>query len=222
FLKDYITLSRIYDVVAGAYARRVYVDRAFQKKTNELVQRHIGAIVAEPQTPYVTVDHSTIETIKQRKEGTATKVINLIKNIQKTAEECSGDPFLIALAERAKAVQESFEDRQTSTEEALAALFEEIEKNEKRKQEQAAKGLDSLSYFVLCQLTAAGIPNAEEASRKVGEAFIRYPNWRQSEAEMRELRKQVTFAILAQEDDLAKVTAIVEALFSLLEKDFRP
>ncbi len=36
----------IYEVVRNAYARRVYVDRAFQKKTNELVQKHIGAIMA--------------------------------------------------------------------------------------------------------------------------------------------------------------------------------
>ncbi len=49
-------------------------------------------------------------------------MINLVKAIEKTAEENSGDPFLVALSERAKAVQESFEDRQTSTEEALAAF----------------------------------------------------------------------------------------------------
>ena len=43
FLDDYSTLSAIYQVVSNAYAYRVYVDRAFQKKTNELVQKHIGA-----------------------------------------------------------------------------------------------------------------------------------------------------------------------------------
>ena len=42
FMDDYATLSGIYDVVRNAYATTVYVDRAFQKKTNELVQRHIG------------------------------------------------------------------------------------------------------------------------------------------------------------------------------------
>ena len=43
FIDDYATLSGIYAVVRNAYARQVYVDRAFQKKTNELVQKHIGA-----------------------------------------------------------------------------------------------------------------------------------------------------------------------------------
>src|SRR5437667_3566434 len=116
FMENYTTLSGIYEVVRNAYARRVYVDRAFQKKTNELVQRHIGAVVADPEKSYVAIDRSTIDAIKQRDEGKATKVINLIKSIQKTAEENNNEPFLIALAERTKAALESFEDGQTRTE----------------------------------------------------------------------------------------------------------
>jgi len=222
FIENYATLSGIYEVVRNAYARRVYVDRGFQKKTNELVQRHIGAVMERPEKDYVAIDKSTIETIKQRAEGKATKVINLVKSIEKTAEENSDDPFLIALADRAKAVQESFEDRQTTSEDALADLLAAIEKNEQRKKEQAAKGLDGLTYFVLCKLTDDGIPNPEPASKKVREAFARFPNWQRSEAELREVRKQVTFAIFAQEDALEKVTATVDALFILLQKSFRP
>jgi type I restriction enzyme, R subunit len=222
FIENYATLSGIYEVVRNAYARRVYVDRAFQKKTNDLVQRHIGAVMERPEKDYVAIDKSTIETIKQRAEGKATKVINLVKSIEKTAEENSDDPFLIALADRAKAVQESFEDRQTTTEDALADLLAAIEKNEQRKKEQAAKGLDGLTYFVLCKLTDDGIPNPEPVSKKVREAFAKFPNWQRSEAELREVRKQVTFAIFAQEDDMEKVTATVDALFILLQKSFRP
>jgi type I restriction enzyme R subunit len=223
FMEDYITLSSIYDVVRNAYARRVYVDRAFQKKTNELVQRHIGTqMVAKPLAEYATIDEKTIETIKLRDEGKATKVINLVKAIQKTAEENSDDPFLVTLSERAKAVQESFENRQTSTADALAELLKDIEKNEQRKKEQAAKGLDGLTYFVLCKLTDDGIPNPEPVSKKVREGFAKFPNWQRSEAELREVRKQVTFAIFAEEDDMAKVTATVDALFILLQKSFRP
>ena len=39
-------------------------------------------------------------------------------------------------------------------------------------------------------------------------------------AELREVRKQVTFAIFAEQDDMEKVTATVEALFNLLQKSF--
>lgn len=38
---------------------------------------------------------------------------------------------------------------------------------------------------------------------------------------MREVRKQVTFALFAQEENMDKVTATVEALITLLQKSFR-
>jgi type I restriction enzyme R subunit len=223
FIEDYTTLSSIYAVVRNAYARTIYVDRAFQKKTNELVQKHVGALMSAPPTAKdaVAIDKSTIDAIKQRDEGKATKVINLVKSIERTAEDNSDDPFLVALSERAKAVQESFEDRQTTTAEALTELLEAIGKNELRKKEQAVRGLDGLTYFVLCKLTDDGIANPETTSRKVAAAFAKFPNWRRSEAELREVRKQVTFALFAEEDDIEKVTATVEALFTLLHKSFR-
>jgi type I restriction enzyme R subunit len=222
FIEDYTTLSNIYLVVRNAYTRRVYVDRDFQKKTNELVQKHIGAAVSEPVADFVVIDRSTIETIKDKEEGKATKVINLIKAIQKEAEEKSDDPFLLAMADRARAVQEAFEARQDSTEQALDNLLTAIAKNEARKKEQAAKGLDSFTFFMVSKFTEEGIPNPEKVAGRVREAFERHPNWKTSEAEFREARKQVTFAIFSEEDDLDKVTATVDALFTLLQRSFKP
>ena len=221
FIDDYATLSAIYQVVRNAYTRRVYVDRDFQKKTNALVQKHIGASLADPVAEYVVIDRSTIETIKLRDEGKATKVINLIKAIQKEAEERSDDPFLLTMADRAQAVQEAFEARQDSTEQALEELLAAIAQNEERKKAQAAKGLDSLTYFMMSKFTDEGIPNAEKVAGKVRKAFEKHPNWKTGEAEMREARKQVTFAIFSEVDDLNKVTATVDALFTLLRRSYQ-
>ena len=125
------------------------------------------------------------------------------------------------MAERARAVQDAFEERQSSTEKALEDLMAEIAKNEARKKAQAEKGLDGLSYFVLCKLTDDGIENAEAVSGNIREAFAKHPGWKDGEGELRELRKQVTFAVYAEEEDLDKVTATVESWCNLLEKAFR-
>ena len=218
FLDDYATLSSIYAVVRRAYAKTVYVDKAFQRKTNELVQKHIDTTVMEQSDKFVKLDRAAIDAIKKAEEGKAVKVINLIKSIERTALENSDDPFLVAMAERARAVQESFEDRQSSTEEALSELLKQIERDEERKQIQTVKGLDGLTYFVLCKLTDEGVANAETASKKVREAFAEFTNWRESEKELRELRKKVTFAIFAEEDDLNKVTTLVDSIFTVLQK----
>jgi len=218
FIEDYTTLSAIYEVVRKAYTRTTYADRAFQKKTNELVQNLVASRMAEPVGDYVVIDGSTLETIQRRGEGNATKVINLVKAIQKEADEQSEDPFLVAMAERARAVQETFEERQESTGEALESLLAEIDGDERRKTEQAATGLDGLTYFVLCRLTEDGIRNADQVSRKIRDALTAHLNWRTSEAELREVLKEVTFAICAEEDDLDKVAATVDALFRTLLK----
>jgi type I restriction enzyme, R subunit len=112
-------------------------------------------------------------------------------------------------------VQESYEERQKDTAEALSELTDIIEANERRKQEQAAKGFDGLTYFVYSTLLKAGIPQPEAVSQKIRAAFVEYPNWLRTE---KDLRQQITFALYAQEDDLDKVTSTVEHLFTLLMK----
>lgn len=221
FMDDYGTLTAIYQIVRKAYTRTVMVDREFQAKTHHLVQQQVGSYGvggAGGLGEIVAIDGNTIELIKNKPGGDGTKVINLIKSIEKLAQENSDDPCLIAMAERARAVQESFEQRQTSTAEALAELLREVEGNEARKKEQAEKSFDGLTYFVYRSLLDAKIQNAEVVSRKIRHAFTEFPNWKRSENELRELRKKVTFAIYAETEDLDRVTALVDELFTLLEK----
>jgi len=218
YIADYTTLSAIYSVVRKAYTKQVYVDREFQAKTNRLVQEQIGTYGVGQILDLIEINAETIELIKSKHAGDGTKVINLVKSIEKHAEENSDDPFLIAMAERAKLVQESFEGRQKSTSDALEELLKEIKNNESRKQQQAEKGFDGLTYFVYRTLLDAEVADAEEVSRQVKTAFLEFPNWRKSEKSLRDLRKKVTFAIYAQTDDLDKVTRLVEDLFNLLER----
>ncbi len=218
YLDDYTTLSAIYEVVRKEYARRVYVDRDFQRKTNELVRETIDSYDITSVDEFLEINAETIELIKKKKGGDGPKVINLVKSIAKKAEEQSDDPYLIAMAERAKAVQESFENRQTSTTEALEELLKEVAANELRKKEQAEKGFDGLTFFVYRTLLDAKVENAEEVSRKIKEAFVEHPNWKRSENALRDLRQKVTFAIFAGSEDLEQVTTLVDELFTLLEK----
>ena len=218
FIEDYTTFSAIYSIVRKAYTKRTMVDREFQRKTNQLVREKVDTYAIEAPTDLFEINEKTIQTIKDADDGDATKVINLIKSIQKHAEENSGDPVLILMSERAKAVQESFEDRQCSTQDALDSLLEEVEKNEQRKREQAEKGLDGLTYFVYRTLCDFECPNAEEVSKEIGKAFVEYPLWHEYDDDLRKLRREVTFALVAEEDDVDKVASWVDEIFNLLRK----
>jgi|CXWL01.1.fsa_nt_gi type I restriction enzyme R subunit len=222
YLNDYATLSGIYAVVRKAYSKMVYVDREFQKKTNELVQQHIDTGQIQAVTQFVEINPETIKLIKEKQGDYNTKVINLVKSIEKAAEDASDDPYLVGMAERAKAVQDSYEDRQTNTADAITKLMQEIEANDRRKKEQAEKGFDGLTYFVYATLLEVGIPNPETISKKIRAAFVEYPNWASTEKDLREVRQKMTFALYAEEDDLDKVAATVDHLLTLLMKAQNP
>lgn len=220
YLGDYASIAAMYDVVRNAYAKRVYVDRDVQRKTNKLIQDHIGSYDVEMVTDFVEINERTIEKIKEQQGGDATKVINLVKLIERTAEEESGDPFLVAMAERARAIQEQYEDRQLATREALKALIGEVESDQDRQRRQAERGLDDITHFLMQKFVEEDIPNAVQVAERAGKAFVEHPYWQISEAETREVRQKVTFAIFREEDDFERITRIVDDIFSILQKAY--
>ncbi len=218
FIDDYRTLSAIYHVVCKAYSYHVTVDRDFQKKTNQLVREHVGCEDIERVDALLKIDDQTIEYIQAARGGEATKVINLVKSIERQAGEDHHDLNLVAMAERAQTVREKFENRQISTAGALAELQKDIGEGESRKKEQAEKGLDGLGYFVYRTLDDAGIGNADTVSRKIRQALADCPHWNSSENALRELRTKVTLAIHAEVDDPKRGAAMVDTLLTLLKK----
>jgi type I restriction enzyme R subunit len=218
FINDYTSLSAIYAVVRKAYTRTVDVDRDFQRKTNALVQEHVSLLPGALPMQSMAINSDTIALIKKLQGSGSTKVINLVKSIEKAAQESSDDPFLIAMAERARLVQQSFEERQTATSDALSLLLAELEANEARKKEQSEKDFDALTFFVYRTLLEAGIASPEAVSTTIKAAFVAHPTWRSSEKALRELRQAITFAIFAECDSLEQVSPIVEGLFRVLEQ----
>ncbi|MCX6779012.1 MAG: HsdR family type I site-specific deoxyribonuclease, partial [Candidatus Magasanikbacteria bacterium] len=93
-IDSYITLSSVYQVVRNAYTKQVHIDREFQKKTSELVQEYIQSSPIKLGTELVRLDEKGIAIIRDRNQPDEVKVINLIKSIQKLAEEKANDPVL--------------------------------------------------------------------------------------------------------------------------------
>ncbi len=218
YIDPYATFASMYQVVRKAYTKKVYIDKEFMRKTANLVKDHVETSGLKQVNDIIELDEKTIEIIKQKSGGKNTKVINLVKSIEKTAEEQSDDPYLIAMAERAKQIQESYENRQSATSEALEALLDEIKKNEARKKEQAKLKLDNLTYYIYKELETADIKNPIETGREIKKILEEFPDWQASEKAMREARKKVTITIYKSMDDLDKVADLVEHLFSALFK----
>ncbi|PWB51300.1 MAG: restriction endonuclease subunit R [Candidatus Methanoperedenaceae archaeon] len=213
YIDNYSTLSAIYQIVRNAYTRGVQVDREFQRKTYELIQQKIGMTNLQQVNEFFEINEETIKKIQDTQDNDNTRVINLVKSIEKIAEEESDDPFLIGLQERAAQVEEHYEDRQISTQEALNEIKAICEDDIKRKKEQVEKGFDGLTFFIYRTLLDKDFKNADEITRQIKKEFVNNPNWKTSEKELRDLRKGVTFAVLSEEEDIDKATTIVEDLF---------
>ncbi len=68
----------------------------------------------------------------------------LARAIEKRAEEGGHDPYLIRMAERAKAIQEDFDRGRTDEARALERLFRQIELSDRRR-DHRARALDTES-----------------------------------------------------------------------------
>jgi len=216
WLEKYATLSSIYQVVQNAYAKMILVDREFQRKTNELVKSKITGTTPDFNNEFFEINEKTIDKIKDTQDNDNTRVINLVKSIERIAEEESDDPFLIGIKERAEAVEERYEDRQISTQEALDEIRKIYQEEIKRKKEQAEKGFDGLTFFIYRTLLDKNIKNAETVTKQIKEEFLNHPNWKTSDKELRELRKAVYFALLSEEDDIEKAANLIDELFNHL------
>jgi type I restriction enzyme R subunit len=122
------------------------------------------------------------------------------------------------MAERAKRSGE-FRGSQASHGRGFEELFKLVENNERRKKEQAEKGFDGLTYFVYRTMLDAGLSNPDEVSKKIKSAFVEHAGWKQSEKGAQRAAEEGDFAIFPKEDDLNKVTAMVDDLLPCSKAD---
>lgn len=190
YIDNYMTLSSVYQVVRNAYAKQVHIDREFQKKTAELVQEHIQSSPIKLGTELIKLDEKGIEIIKEKNQPDGIKIINLIKSIQKLAEEKANDPVLISVKERAEDIMDAYSSRQMTTQEALKQLLELADGESKRNEEQQKEGISSVAWFIRDVLSKEKIVDMQAV--KDLEAIINeYPEFARSEKLTRDLRNDL-------------------------------
>ena len=64
YIDNYATFSAIYQIVRNAYARRIQVDKEFQRKTNQLIQNKIGMSNLAQVNEFFEINEETIKKIQ--------------------------------------------------------------------------------------------------------------------------------------------------------------
>lgn len=190
YVDQYMTLSSAYQVVRNAYADHVSIDREFQKKTAALVQEHIQSSPIKLGTEIVRLDEKGIALIKEKNQPDEVKIINLIKSIQRLAEEKSNDPVLISVKERAEDILDAYSSRQMTTQEALKQLLALAEGEAERSAEQEKEGISSVAWFIRDLLAESKIIDMQVV-KELETIIGQYPEFTKSEKLTRDLRNHI-------------------------------
>ncbi len=215
YLEDYMRLAWNYWALRAAEAPGPG-SRDFYRKTERLVQDHArSGVISEPEEIY-ELGEGALERIASSNAPDRVKVFNLLKLIDgKVRAEADHSPHLVPIGERAQAIVEAFQQRQTTTQEALEQLKLALEELEEVEREGRDAGLsrEALAGFYLLQ--EDGADRALEIATAMGEAMDAYPYWRESEDQERHLRRSLYLTLSGAAPDHMP---IVDRMLDLLKR----
>ncbi|MDZ7400014.1 MAG: type I restriction endonuclease subunit R, partial [candidate division KSB1 bacterium] len=225
FLRPYIndmeTLARMYRMLREAYEPGIDVDRDFSKKVAQLVQEHTSGGRIRDTIEVYQINDRTLELIEQSQVSDTERVFNLLKSIEKEVREHVGaQPYLKSIGEKAALIIELFKSGQKQTLEALEELKKLIVEINEARAEQQAKNLPKEIFSIYWVLKNEGIGSPEACANQMIETFQRYPHFRTSSAQEREVRSKL-FSVLVKSGlkDMERVKAISETIMRVLKGD---
>jgi type I restriction enzyme, R subunit len=219
FLYDYEELVRMYYVCKSAYDRQQPVDREFLRKTEKLVQEQTQSGEIQAHTKFAAINADALEAISAGNEPDTVKIFNLLKALAAmVADQAGMQPYLINIGDRAEEIAQMFEDRQITTQQALAGLENLVSRVKEAETSRDETKLTPDAFAVFYYLRNLEMENEKAlvAARKVENAFEQYPHWKVSEKHERNVR----MALYKVLDDVGveDVTEVGSRLIDLLRR----
>ena len=141
------------------------------------------------------------------------KVLNLSKSLaQLVADESAKKPFLLPIGERAEAVRREYENRQISTQQALAEFLKLAEETTRAETERKQMGLDGNAYAIFKTLQPLHADVTPAQAQSLDTIFARFPDYQWNEQQKSQLRAEFYRALLA----IVSKDKIIQAANALL------
>jgi len=220
YLEDYQALVAMYRLLRSAYEPHVPVDKSFLRKTAEIVQQNTAThAVREPGATYEIGVGALLALLKADQPETV-KVFNLLNELYRLVEaKGKEEPHLIPIGERAEAIRQAFEERQISSQQALAELDSLIcqlrEAEDERRKSQLSTEAFAVSWWLRVQKRMTS-----EAAQKLAAAmepvFREYPHWGTIPAQERELRTRLYKVLKGA--SIGDLVAWADEILALLRK----
>lgn len=217
YIDDYEQLGRLYQVLRAAYEPHATVDRSFLRKTERLVQEHSHTAGIEPMEAEYELTPEVLKNLADQDKPDAVKVFNLLIAVRKLVEEeAARMPYLVPIGERAEAVAEAFEQRLSTTQEALSQLTRVAEELANAEERRKKSDLPNEAFAALLVLERDGARGAETAAKASAAAFDANPHWRESAEQEKEVRLALYRAL--KDSEPKRMFALVEGILGVLKR----
>lgn len=196
YIDEYRALSELYATIQLAYSQRIYTDPDLTEKTRALLREHTSLYRLELPGAIHELGPAELAALKQADSSETVKILNLTKAISaKVEQEAASDPFLISIGEQAEALKQSYEDRQISTQQALAEFEKLAQQIVDADGERRALGLSANAFAVYTALRAFKPDLTAEQAQSIDAVFAAFPDYRWNQQQASTLRAQLYLAL---------------------------
>lgn len=152
--------------------------------------------IHEPQAIY-EINADTLAALKAGQEPEPVKVFNLVKSLMATVDEQVGQqPYLVSIGERAEAIHAAYDDRQMTTQEALAEAARLVEEFNRIQKERAEKNFDTNTFTIFVTLRQHGFEDPHGPAVEINALFDTHPHWQANANARRALKAKLYKALL--------------------------
>ena len=214
-IDDYNALAVLFSWIRQAYSDRVYVDREFTRKTKALLREHTESSDLEPPTVIYELGPQALAALKESDAPDTVKVLNLRKLITNIVDtEGGAKPYLLSIGERAEAIAALYDDRQISTQEALARFEELMQQTVDADAKRQDLDIDENTFAIYTALEMVEPTISSSQAQEVDAIFRRYPDYRWNDQQQSQLRGEL-YAMLLQLVGPEKMVSMANTLLKL-------
>lgn len=200
-LATYHRLGDLYAALRSEYSGqgRPVLSSELGHKTEKLLEARVKVDGEIGSGKTVEYDAETLESLRGNAQSETGKIMNLLRDLRvRTEAEAAANPALRGLFERAQQVTADFQDRQLSTEQALAEIESLRVEQERAEAERTKLGMDGPTFGVYWLLEQSGVTRAKELAAEIDSLFRRFSNYGRSADELRQLKAEIYKVLLKE------------------------
>ncbi|MFA5061683.1 MAG: HsdR family type I site-specific deoxyribonuclease [Patescibacteria group bacterium] len=198
YISTYRRLSELYATLRAEYGTRSGMMTSELAHKTELLLRSAAKVEGlTGTTKTVEYDEKTLEALRANPKSDTGRVLNLLRDVRTKAEiDVVTQPALRTIIERVDAIRTAFEDRQIATQNALDEIQKLVAEQDKAKAERERLGMDDATFGIYWVLEKEKLEQAEQLAREIAVVLARFPNFRQSADELRQLKAELYKSLL--------------------------